>query len=137
MIAIYARVSTIGNGQDVGLQINDLRTYAQARGWTDCEEYTDEGVSGSKDSRPALNRLMEDCRKGKVQTILVWRLDRFSRSLKHLINTLDELERLGVALVSFKENLDMGSSTGRLMIQLIAAFAEFERNIIRERVKAG
>lgn len=135
--AIYCRVSTLDKGQDTDLQSHDLKTYALSRGWLGCPEYIDQGVSGSKDSRPALDRLMNDCRKGKVKTILVWRLDRFSRSIKHLINTIDELERVGCTLVSYKENLDMGSPTGRLMVHLIAAFAEFERNIIRERVKAG
>lgn len=136
-IAIYARVSTIDKHQDTGLQLHDLEAYASARGWTNCAQYIDEGVSGSKDSRPALNRLMDDCKKGRITHILVWRLDRFSRSIKHLINTIEELEHLGVTLISFKENLDMGSPAGRLMVHMIAAFGEFERNIIRERVKAG
>jgi DNA invertase Pin-like site-specific DNA recombinase len=99
--------------------------------------YIDEGVSGAKSDRPALNRLMDDCRKKKITHILIWRLDRLSRSLKHLITTIEELEHLGITLISYKENIDLGSPGGRLLVHMLAAFGEFERNIIRERVKAG
>lgn len=87
--------------------------------------------------RPALDSLMDDCHKRKIDTIIVWRLDRFGRSLKHLINTLDELRQLGVSFISYQENLDFTSSTGLLLFHLLGAFAEFERNILRDRVKAG
>lgn len=136
-VGIYARVSTADKGQDVDLQLKDLRIYVQARGWHLYQEYLDEGQSGSKDKRPALNLLMNDCRKRKVDAVLVWRLDRFGRSLKHLINTLDELRQLGVSFISYHENLDFTSSTGLLLFHLLGAFAEFERNLIKERVKAG
>jgi DNA invertase Pin-like site-specific DNA recombinase len=136
-IAIYARVSTMDKGQDVDLQLSDLRTYAKARGWEIFKEYIDNGESGSKEQRPALNQLMDDARKRKVDTILVWRLDRFGRSLKHLILSLDEFKTLGVGFVSFKESLDFTTAAGRLMCQLLACFAEFERELIRERVVAG
>lgn len=136
MKAIYCRVST-DLGQDIELQAHDLRSYAQARGWTDIEVYQDEGVSGSKASRPALNRLMDDCKKGRISHVLIWRLDRFSRSLKHLLTTIEELEHMGVTLISYKENIDLGSPGGRLLVHILGAFGEFERNIIRERVKAG
>lgn len=84
--AIYARISTADKGQDVNLQLNDLRSYAKARGWTVCNEYVDLGQSGVKDRRPALDSLMDDCSKRKIDTIIVWRLDKFGRSLKHLFN---------------------------------------------------
>ena len=136
-VGIYARVSTLDGGQDTEVQLRDLRSYAQARGWTIADEYVDKGQSGAKDRRPELDRLMKDVRKRKVDLILCWRLDRLGRSLKHLILTLDELQSIGVGFVSYNENLDLTTSTGRLMFQLLGAFAEFERNLIRERVKAG
>jgi len=135
--ALYARVSTTDKGQDVNLQLNDLRTYATAKGWKVYREYIDNGESGSKEQRPALNQLMDDARKRRIDTILVWRLDRFGRSLKHLIVSLDELKTLGVGFVSFKESLDFTTATGRLMFHLLGAFSEFERELIRERVVAG
>jgi putative DNA-invertase from lambdoid prophage Rac len=135
--AIYARVSTLDKGQDTEVQLRDLRSYAQARGWVIAGEYVDKGQSGAKDRRPELDRLMKDVRKRKVDLILCWRLDRLGRSLKHLILTLDELQSVGVGFVSYNENLDLTTSTGRLMFQLLGAFAEFERNLIKERVKAG
>jgi len=135
--AIYARVSTLDKGQDTEVQLRDLRSYAQARGWMIAGEYVDKGQSGAKDRRPELDKLMEDARKRKVDLILCWRLDRLGRSLKHLILTLDELQSVGVGFVSYNENLDLTTSTGRLMFQLLGAFAEFERNLIKERVRAG
>jgi DNA invertase Pin-like site-specific DNA recombinase len=134
-VGLYARVSTLDKGQDTEVQLTDLRSYAQ--GWTVVGEYVDKGQSGAKDRRPELDRLMRDARKRKIDLILCWRLDRLGRSLKHLILTLDELQGLGVGFVSYNENLDLTSSTGRLMFQLLGAFAEFERNMIRERVIAG
>src|SRR4030042_5174745 len=135
--AIYARVSTLDKGQDTEVQLRDLRSYAQARGWIIAGEYIDKGQSGAKDRRPALDRMLKDVRKRKVDLVLCWRLDRLGRSLKHLILTLDELQSVGVGFVSYNENLDLTTSTGRLMFQLLGACAEFERNLIRERVKAG
>jgi DNA invertase Pin-like site-specific DNA recombinase len=136
-VGLYARVSTIDKGQDVELQLKDLRAYVNARGWIIHDEYVDIGESGFKDKRPELNRLLEDARKRRIDCIAVWRLDRFGRSLKHLINTLDELRSLGVMFVSYSENLDFSTSTGQLLFHLLGAFAEFERNLIKERVKAG
>ena len=136
-VGIYARVSTSDKGQDTEVQLCDLRTYADARGWEVFKEYVDVGQSGSKEQRPAFNQLMEDARKRKIDIILVWRLDRFGRSLKHLIVSLDELKTLGLGFVSFKESIDFTTATGRLMLHLLGAFAEFEKEIIRERVKAG
>ena len=136
-VAIYARVSTTDKGQDVELQLRELRTFAQTRGWAIHREYLDEGISGSRVNRPALDRLLTACRRRQVDIVLVWRLDRLGRSLKHLIMTLDEFQSLGVAFVSLHEQLDCTTATGQLLLHLLGAFAEFERAIIRERVKAG
>jgi DNA invertase Pin-like site-specific DNA recombinase len=136
-VALYARVSTVDKGQDVGLQLLDLRRYVTARGWTLHQEYIDDGVSAFKVSRPALDSMLEACRKRQVDVVLVWRLDRLGGSLKHLLTILDELRGLGIAFASYQENLDWTTATGQLMFQLLGAFAEFERQLIRERVRAG
>jgi DNA invertase Pin-like site-specific DNA recombinase len=135
--ALYARVSTSDKGQDPEMQLRELREHCQRRGWEIVGEYVDVGVSGSKDSRPELNRLMADTKRRKLDAVLVWKLDRFGRSLKHLVNSLAEFESLGVAFISLKESLDLTTPAGRLMFGIISAMAEFERDLIRERVKAG
>jgi len=135
-IALYARVSTSGGHQDPEMQLRELREYVEHRGWQITETYTDT-VSGSKDSRPALNRLMADACQRRFDAVLVWKLDRFGRSLRHLVNSLAELEALGVAFVSLRDNLDLSTPSGRLMFQIIGAMAEFERALIQERVRAG
>ena len=136
-VALYARVSTLNHNQDPELQMRELREYAEHRGWKIAGEYVDHGISGSKDSRPALNRLMADACTRKLDVLLVWKLDRFGRSLRHLVNALAELESLGVAFVSLRDNLDLSTPAGRLMFQIIGAMAEFERALIQERVRAG
>jgi DNA invertase Pin-like site-specific DNA recombinase len=123
--------------QNVQPQIDEMREYCVRRGLQITGEYSDHGVSGSKDSRPALNRLMADANSRKFDVVLVWRIDRFGRSLKHLVNALAELGAVGVAFISLRDNLDLGTPTGRLMFQIIGAMAEFERELIRERVIAG
>ena len=134
--ALYARVSTL-NGQDPEMQLRELREYAARRGWDVTDEYTDHGVSGSRDSRPELNRLMADACQRRFDAILVWKVDRFGRSLRHLVNSLAELGALGVAFVSLRDNLDLTTPSGRLMFAVIGAMAEFERSLIQERVRAG
>jgi DNA invertase Pin-like site-specific DNA recombinase len=94
-------------------------------------------MTGSKDSRPDLNRLMADAGQRKFDAVLVWKLDRFGRSLRHLVNALAELEALGLTFISLRDNLDLSTPSGRLMFQIIGAMAEFERSLIQERVKAG
>ncbi len=136
-VGIYARVSTTDKGQSVGMQLRELEVYAQARGWAIRDRYLDEGVSGSQARRPGLDRLLSACRRRKVDVVLVWRLDRLGRSLKHLIMMLDELQSIGVAFVALHEQIDCTTATGQLMLHLLGAFAEFERALIRERVKAG
>ena len=135
-VALYARVSTL-NGQDPEMQLSELREYVSRRGWTITTEYVDQGVSGSKESRPQLNQLMADAHRRKFDAVLVWKIDRFGRSLKHLVNALADLCAYGVAFISFRDNLDLSTPSGRLMFQIIGAMAEFERSLIQERVKAG
>jgi DNA invertase Pin-like site-specific DNA recombinase len=134
--ALYARVSTTNQGQDPAMQTRELREYCERRGWIIAGEYVDM-VSGSKDSRPELNRLLTDVHQRKCDAVLVWKLDRWGRSLRHLVNSLAELEARGVAFVSLRDNLDLSTPAGRLMFQVIGAMAEFERALIAERVKAG
>ncbi|MGA2992417.1 MAG: recombinase family protein [Candidatus Korobacteraceae bacterium] len=136
-VALYARVSTAHNGQDPEVQLRELREYAGRRGWEITGEYTDTGVSGSKESRPELNRLMVDAHRRCFDAVLVWKIDRFGRSLKHLVNALADLGAYGVAFVSLRDNLDLSTPSGRLMFAVIGAMAEFERSLIQERVKAG
>jgi len=135
-VALYVRVSTL-NGQDPEMQLSELREYASRRGWTITSEYVDHGVSGSKESCPQLNRLTEDAHRRAFDAVLVWKIDRYGRSLKHLVNSLADLSAYGVAFVSFRDNLDLSTPSGRLMFQIIGAMAEFERSLIQERVKAG
>lgn len=136
--ALYARVSTTGKGQDVELQLVELRTVAAQRGWVIAAEYIDDGVSGTKASRPALDRMMVDATKGKFDLVAVWKLDRLGRSLQNLLAVLDDLRRHDVGFVSLRDaGIDTTTPGGRLMLQMIGAFAEFERALIVERVKAG
>ncbi len=135
MIAIYARVST--QDQSTESQLLDLRQYATSRGWSVFKEYTDNGVSGSTDNRPALNELMADAKKRRFGAVLVWRFDRMARSTKHLILALEEFRNLGIDFVSFQENIDTSSPLGSAIFTIISAVAQLERDIIRERVKMG
>jgi DNA invertase Pin-like site-specific DNA recombinase len=135
--ALYARVSTSDKGQDPEMQLRELREYCERRGWAVSAEYVDVGVSGAKDSRPQLNKLMADAKQRRFDAILVWKLDRFGRSLKHLVSALGEFEALGVAFVSLRDAFDLTTPAGRLMFNMVASFTEFERDLIRERVKAG
>lgn len=134
-VALYYRVSTAD--QSIGLQRTDLRHYARACGFTIYKEYSDEGVSGAKVKRPGLDRLMDDARKRRFDVVAVWRFDRFARSSTHLALALDEFRHLSIGFISFNETVDTSSPTGKVMYTLIAAMAEFERAIIRERVTAG
>ena len=135
--ALYARVSTL-NGQDVGLQLEELRQVAGQRGWNLVEEYVDEGVSGAKASRPGLDRLLADAQRGRFDVVLVWKLDRLGRSLQHLLGVLDDLAGWGVGFASVRDaGIDTTTPAGRLMLQILGAFSEFERELVRERVIAG
>ena len=138
--ALYARVSTVGHGQDVGLQLDELRQVAAKRGWIveDGHEFVDEGVSGVKDSRPALDQMLAAARAGKLDVIAVWRLDRLGRDLRHLLAVCEDLASWGVGLVSLRDaGFDTTSAQGKLMLAVLGAFAAFERDLLRERVIAG
>lgn len=132
---IYTRVST--ESQSVDMQLSDLRGFAKQKDFKIYKEYCDIGISGSKDSRPQLDMLMDDARKKRINIVLVWKFDRFARSTRHLINALHEFNHLGIHFISFTENIDTSSPTGKVLFAIISAMAEFERDLIRERVKAG
>src|SRR6202795_397651 len=134
-IGIYARVST--KDQSCELQVRDLRTYCAARGFDLVREYVDTGESGSKDSRPELNTLMDDARKRQLDAIVVWRFDRFARSTKHLLSALEEFRSLGIQFISYQENMDTSSALGQGLFTIVSAVAQLERDLIRERVTAG
>ncbi len=134
-VAIYARVST--TDQSTESQLLDLRRYVRERGWELFNEFCDNGVSGTTDSRPALNELMNAAKKRKFDAVLVWRFDRFARSTRHLILALEEFRNLGIDFVSYQENIDTSSPLGSAIFTIISAVAQLERDIIAERVKAG
>ena len=134
-IALYTRVST--QDQSVEMQITDLRRYCEQRGFQIFKEYSDQGISGTKDKRPALDELMSDAKKRKFDAVLCWRFDRFARSTKHLITALEEFRHLGIEFVSYQENIDTSSPLGKAMFTIVSAIAELERNILLERVRAG
>src|SRR5216684_8849724 len=134
-IGIYARVST--KDQSCELQVRDLRPYCAARGFDLVREYVDVGQSGAKDSRPELNKLMDDARKRQFEAIVVWRFDRFARSTKHLLLALEEFRSLGIQFISYQENMDTSSPLGQALFTIVAAVAQLERDLIRERVNAG
>src|SRR5690349_23288829 len=136
-VAIYARVSTTNHGQDVGLQTRELRQFAETRGWTLAGEYIDAGVSGAKDSRPELNRLMADAHKRRFDLVCVWRFDRFARSVSHLLRALETVKALGIEFCSFSEQLDTSTPAGKMVFTVLGAVAELERSLIAERVRAG
>lgn len=119
------------------MQQAELREFATKRGWQIAGEFVDIGVSGSKDSRPQLDAMMRLAKTRKLDVIAVWKLDRFGRSLRHLVDALAELKAVGCAFVSLRDNLDLTTPAGRMMFHVIGAMAEFERELIRERVKAG
>ena len=135
-VAIYARISTANKNQDIEMQLTELRQYAESRNWTVVAEYTDV-ASGAKASRPELDKLMNAAKQQSIDAILVWKLDRFARSLKHLITAIGDLESFGVKFVSARDNIDLSTPAGRLMFHVIGAVAEFERGLLAERVKAG
>ena len=132
--AIYARVSTVD--QEPENQLQELRRYVKARGWT-ATEFVDRGVSGSRESRPALDDLMKAVHRRQVDAVVVFALDRLGRSLTHLVRIIEDWQNLGVSLISLRDGLDLGSASGRLQMHILAALAQFERERVRERVQAG
>ena len=132
-----ARVSTKNHGQTTETQAVALREYAAHRGFEIVEEYRDEGISGSKDSRPALDRLMKDARARHFDVVIVARFDRFARSVSHLLRALDEFNHLGIDFVSLSESIDTSTPMGKMIFTVLGAVAELERNLIKERVHMG
>jgi DNA invertase Pin-like site-specific DNA recombinase len=135
-VALYGRVSTHA-GQNPQMQVDELREFSQRRGWQLAGEYVDVGISGAKEKRPQLDRLMADCRKRQIDVFLVYRYDRFARSLRQLVNALCEFDALGIQFVSIHEGVDTSTPNGRLVFGIFASIAEFERELIRERVRSG
>jgi DNA invertase Pin-like site-specific DNA recombinase len=131
---LYMRVSTVDQHPET--QLHDLRQMAAQRGYVIVQEYTDR-ISGAKAKRPGLDQMMADARRGRFDVVLVWASDRIARSVKHFLDVLDELNRIGVEYVSFRENIDTGGPLGRAIIVIIGAIAELERSLIVERVRAG
>jgi DNA invertase Pin-like site-specific DNA recombinase len=131
---LYLRVSTVDQHPET--QLNDLRQMAGQRGLEIVAEYTDR-ISGTKAKRPGLDQMMTDARRGRFDVVLVWASDRIARSVKHFLDILDELNRIGVEYVSFRENIDTGGPLGRALVVIIGAIAELERSLIVERVRAG
>ena len=133
--ALYARVSTAG--QDPELQLEALRLAAATRDWTVAGEFVDHGISGTRARRPALDQLLAEAHKGHFDLVAVWKFDRFARSTRHLVCALEDFEAQGVDFFSLKDSIDTSTPIGRMMFKCNAAYAEFERDLIRERVVAG
>jgi len=136
-VAIYARVSTANNGQDPMVQVRELREYCEHRGWKIASEYVDVGISGSKEKRPELDRLTADAHRRRFDCVVVWKFDRFARSVSHLLRALENFRALGVEFVSFSEQMDTSTPAGKMVFTVLGAVAELERSLIVERVKAG
>ena len=134
--AIYARVSTT-NGQDPEMQLRELRDYCQRRGWEVAREYVDVGISGAKEKRPQLDKLVADAHRRRFDAVVVWRFDRFARSVSHLLRALETFRALGIEFVSLSEQVDTSTPTGKMVFTVLGAVAELERSLIAERVRAG
>jgi DNA invertase Pin-like site-specific DNA recombinase len=135
-VALYARVSTL-NLQSPDLQLRELREHVERRGWKLEREYVDAGISGAKDRRPELDRLMADAHRRRFDVVAVWKFDRFARSVTHLLRALDTFRVLGIEFVSLSESLDTATPAGRMVFTVLGAVAELERSLIGERVRAG
>jgi DNA invertase Pin-like site-specific DNA recombinase len=135
--AIYARVSTTNHGQDVTMQTRELREYCERRGWQIASEYVDVGISGTKEKRPELDRLLSDAHRRNFDVVAVWKFDRFARSVSHLLRALETFQALGIEFVSLTEGVDTSKPMGKMVFTVLGAVAELERSLIVERVKAG
>jgi len=133
----YARVSTNNHHQDPEVQLRDIRAYATMKGWELVETYVDKGVSGTKQSRPELNRMMEDAKSNKFSAVLVWKFDRFARSTSHLLNALQMFKAQNIAFVSVTESVDTSTAMGEMVFTILGAVATMERNVTVERIRAG
>src|SRR5271154_4651347 len=119
-VAVYARVSTVGNGQSPEMQLRELREHCDRRGWTVASEFVDEGISGSKEKRPELDRLMADAHRRRFDAVIVWKFDRFARSVSHLLRALETFNALGVGFLSLSESLDTNTPAGRMVFTVLA-----------------
>ena len=135
--AIYARVSTANNGQSPEMQLRELGEYCERRGWQVAGEYVDVGISGPREKRPELDRLMADAHRRRFDAVVVWKFDRFARSVSHLLRALETFKALGVEFVSLSEQVDTSTPTGKMVFTVLGAVAELERSLIVERVRAG
>jgi DNA invertase Pin-like site-specific DNA recombinase len=135
--ALYARVSTNGHGQDPEMQLRELRDYVTRRGWDLAGEYVDLGISGSKEKRPELDRLLADAHRRRFDAVVVWKFDRFARSVSHLLRALETFQSLGIEFVSLTEGVDTSTPMGKMVFTVLGAVAELERSLIVERVRAG
>src|SRR5271155_1334373 len=136
-VAIYARVSTLNHGQSPEMQLRELREYCQRRGLEIAGEYVDEGVSGGKDSRPQLDKLMADAHRRYFDAVVVWKFDRFARSVSHLLRALESFQALGIEFVSLSEGVDTSTPAGKMVFTVLGAVAELERSLIVERIRSG
>jgi DNA invertase Pin-like site-specific DNA recombinase len=134
---LYSRVSTLHHGQDPEVQSREIREYCQRRGWPLVGEYVDAGISGAKERRPQLDHLIADAHKRKFEVIVVWKFDRFARSVSHLLRALETFRSLGIEFVSLSEQIDTSTPTGKMIFTVLGAVAELERSLIAERVRAG
>ncbi len=135
--ALYARVSTSNGQQSPEMQVRELREYCERRGWEVSGEYVDVGISGTKEKRPELNRLLADAHRRRFDAVVVWKFDRFARSVSHLLRALETFKALGIEFVSLSEQVDTSTPTGKMVFTVLGAVAELERSLIVERVKAG
>jgi DNA invertase Pin-like site-specific DNA recombinase len=134
--AVYARVST-NNGQSPAMQLREISQYCARRGWKLAAEYVDRGISGAKEKRPELDRLMADAHRRKFDAVVVWKFDRFARSVSHLLRALENFQALGIEFVSLSESVDTTTPAGKMVFTVLGAVAELERSLIGERVRAG
>ena len=135
--AIYARVSTSNNGQDPTMQTREMEEFCDRRGWELTDSYIDNGISGSTESRPELDRLMADAHRRRFDAVVVWKFDRFARSVSHLLRAPETFKALGIDFVSLSEQVDTSTPTGKMVFTVLGAVAELERSLIAERVRAG
>jgi len=136
-VAIYARISTTNHGQDVSMQLRELREYCERRRWKIGAEYVDVGISGAKERRPRLDELMRHAHRHNFSAVIVWRFDRMARSVSHLIRVLETFQALGIDFISLSEAIDTSTPAGKMTFTVLGAVAELERSLIVERVKAG
>lgn len=136
-VATYSRVSTSHHGQNPEVQVHELRRYCEARSWTIAHEIVDHGFSGGTDSRPGLKQLLSLVRERQVDVVVVVKMDRLFRSLKHLVTTLEEWQSINIQFVATKDNIDYTTPAGRLLAQILGSLAEFEKSLLIERTMLG